>query len=275
LGLIAYPFFMAILLSFQDKTVGTAGKWIGLGNYAALVFGAGPMGQQFRASVVNTFVYTFGAEAVKFVLGMAAALLLNERFAGRMLFRALIFLPWAIPSIITAYAWQWIYAGNQYGLFNMLLLRTGIVVSPMQWLANPDITMGSVVAAVVWAGMPFWAMMFLAGLQAIPAELYEAAVIDGANVYERFLNVTLPGLSNVIAITFMLSTIWTASSMTFVYVLTGGGPAGATMIYPMLTYRLGIGTMQLGLGATVPLIFMPFFLIIIYFWTKRMLATER
>ncbi len=251
------------------------GNWIGLDNYAALILGSGPMGQQFRASVVNSIVYTFGAVAIKFVLGMVAALLLNERFAGRTLFRALIFLPWAIPSIIAAFTWQWIYAGSQYGLFNMLLLRTGISDSPVQWLANPDMAMGSVVAAVVWAGTPFWAMMLLAGMQAIPAELYEAAVIDGANVYERFLNVTLPGLSNVIAITFMLSTIWTASSMTFVYVLTGGGPGGATMTFPMLTYQLGIGTLQLGRGATVPLIFMPFFLTIIYFWTKRMLATER
>jgi len=274
-GLIAYPFFAAILLSFQNKLVGRPGVWVGLDNYANFLFGNTPTGQQFRSSVVVSFVYTFAAIAAKFVLGMLAALLLNEKFPGRMFFRALIFVPWAIPSIISAFTWQWMYAGSKYGLFNMILVKTGIAPEMVQWLANPKLALWSSVVAVVWAGMPFWAMMFLAGMQAIPAELYEAASIDGASVIQRFRHVTLPGLDNVIAITFMMSTIWTANSLTFVYVLTGGGPGNATMIFPMLTYQLGIATQQLGRGATVPLMFMPFFLIMIYFLTKRMLATQR
>jgi ABC-type sugar transport system permease subunit len=135
--------------------------------------------------------------------------------------------------------------------------------------------MWSVVLAASWAGMPFWAMMFLAGLQAIPAELYEAASIDGANVFQRFWHITLPSLSNVAAITFMLSAIWTANSLNFIYILTGGGPGDATMIFPMLAYELGIKTQRLSMGATVPLIFFPLFLILIYFLTKRMLTTQR
>jgi ABC-type sugar transport system permease subunit len=118
--------------------------------------------------------------------------------------------------------------------------------------------------------------MFLAGLQAIPGELYEAAEIDGANVFGRFQHITMPGLANVIVITAMLSTIWTATSINFIYVLTNGGPAGATMTFPMLAYQIGVaGAQRLGTGATISLIFFPIFVVMIYFLTKRMLASER
>ena len=146
----------------------------------------------------------------------------------------------------------------------------------MQWLANPDIAMWSVLLVVVWQGTPFWSMMFLAGLQSISPELYEAAAIDGANVFQRFRHVTLPSLSNVIAITCMMSTIWTANGINYVYILTGGGPGGATMIFPMLAYEVGIVSgSRLGMGAAIALCFFPFFLVLIYFLSKRMLASDR
>src|SRR5207237_10819239 len=135
------------------------------------------------------------------------------------------------------------------------------------------LALGAVAIAVVWASTPFWAMMLLAGLQAIPAELYEAAEIDGAGVFGRFRHVTLPSLANIITITAMLSTIWTATSINFVYVLTNGGPAGATMTFPMLAYQIGVaGAQRLGTGATISLFFFPVFVVMIYFLTKRMLA---
>jgi ABC-type sugar transport system permease subunit len=119
-------------------------------------------------------------------------------------------------------------------------------------------------------------MMFLAGLQAIPGELYEAAEIDGADVFGRFRHITLPGLGNIIVITTLLSSIWTATGINFVYVLTNGGPAGATMTFPMLAYQVGVaGAQRLGMGATISLVFLPMFLVMIYFLTRRMLASER
>jgi multiple sugar transport system permease protein len=274
-GLIAYPFVSAILLSFQTKLVGTPGIWVGFKNYEDLLVGR-DLSAQFIQSVKVSFVFTAAATVVKFFLGMAMALLLHEKFPGRTFVRALFFLPWAIPGLIVGLTWKWMYDGSAVGLLNMLALRLGLTSDLIQWLGNYDLALWAVVIAVVWASTPFWAMMFLAGLQAIPGELYEAAEIDGAGVFNRFRSITLPGLSNVIIITAMLSTIWTATSINFIYVLTNGGPAGATMTFPMLAYQIGVaGAQRLGTGATISLFFFPVFLIMIYFLTKRMLATER
>jgi len=132
-----------------------------------------------------------------------------------------------------------------------------------------------VILVVIWAGMPFYGMMFLAGLQAIPKELYEAASIDGANVFQRFRNITLPSLSTVITITVLLSTIWTANSINFIYVLTGGGPANATMTFPMYTYQVGIaGAQRLGAASAITILFLPAFLVIIFALTRHMLREE-
>lgn len=270
-GLIAYPFLSAIVLTFQDKTVGSPGRWVGLQNYADLL--GGGAGGIFWQAVVNTVVYTLVAIVGKFILGMAQALLLHESFPGRMVMRGIFFLPWAIPSLIVALTWKWIYAGTQVGLLNIIQMQLGLSRDLVQWLANPNLAMWSVIAVVIWQGTPFWSMMFLAGLQAISGELYEAAAIDGASVFQRFWHVTLPGLENVIAITFMLSTIWTANGINYVYILTGGGPGGATMTFPMLAYEVGIaGAQRLGEGATIALCFFPFFLVLIYFLSRRMLA---
>jgi multiple sugar transport system permease protein len=274
LGLIAYPFVSAILLSFQAKVIGLPGTWVGLDNYRALLVGR-DLSAQFLQSVKVSILYTGVAQLCKFVLGMAMALLLNEQFKGRTVVRALFFLPWAIPTLIVGLTWKWMYEGSQIGLLNMLLLRLGITHDLVQWLGNYDLALWAVVVAVVWASTPFWAMMFLAGLQGIPHELYEAAEIDGAGVVQRFRNVTLPGLAPVIVITTLLSTIWTANSINFVYALTGGGPAGATMTFPMLAYQIGIQSQRLGMGAAISLFLFPIFLVMIVFLTRRMLAEER
>jgi multiple sugar transport system permease protein len=274
IGLIAYPFVSAILLSFQAKLVGSPGVWVGVQNYQDLLFGR-DLSAQFWQSVRVTVVFTLAADVMKFVLGMSMALLLNEHFRGRTFIRALFFLPWAIPTLIAGLTWKWMYDGSSVGLLNMIVLRLGLSHDLIQWLAGYDLSLWAVVVAVVWASTPFWSMMFLAGLQAIPGELYEAAEIDGANVFGRFRNVMLPGLANVMIITALLSTIWTATSINFVYILTNGGPAGATMTFPMLAYQIGVaGAQRLGMGATISLVFFPIFLVMIFFLTRRMLRSE-
>jgi ABC-type sugar transport system permease subunit len=246
--------------------------WVGLQNYQDLLFGR-DLSAQFIQSVRVTVLFTVAADIMKFVLGMALALLLHEQFRGRTFFRAFFFLPWAIPSLIAGLTWKWMYDGTQVGLLNMLALRFGLSQDLIQWLGNYDLALWAVVIAVVWASTPFWAMMFLAGLQAIAPELYEAAEIDGAGVFGRFRHVTLPGLASVIVITTLLSTIWTATGINFVYILTNGGPANATMTFPMLAYQVGVaGAGRLGVGATISLFLMPVFLVMIFFLTKRMLA---
>jgi multiple sugar transport system permease protein len=192
-----------------------------------------------------------------------------------MLMRAILFLPWAVPTIIVAITWRWIYDGSLAGLFNLIRVDYFGRDDLVQYLANPDLALWSVIAVVVWQGTPFYTMMLLAGMQAIPSEQYEAAAIDGANVFRRFFDITLPGLRPAIIITVLLSTIWTANSINFVFVLTRGGPADATMTFPMLAYEIGIaGARQLGMAAAVSVIFFPAFIVAIVILTKRMLSTE-
>lgn len=274
LGLIAYPFISAIILSLQHKVVGGPATWVGLNNYRDLLFGQ-QYGPVFRRSVVISFLYTGVAVCIKVVLGMCMALLLNERFRGRMFMRALLFLPWAIPTLITALTWRWIYYGTPSGLLNLLRIDVLHKDTLVQYLADPKIALWSVITVVIWQGTPFYTMMFLAGMQAIPSEQYEAAAMDGANVFQRFVFVTVPSLKPVIIITTLLSTIWTANSINIVFALTRGGPANATMTFPMLAYEIGIdGARQLGTAAAVSVMFFPVFIIAIFFLTKRMLSSE-
>ncbi len=268
IGLIAYPFFSSIYLSLQEKLVGGAGAFVGLRNYLALL--ADPI---FRKTVGNTMIYTAMGVILKAILGMIIALVINEEIRARHLTRALCFLPWAFPPIIVALTWKWIYDGSQAGLLNMLLYESGLVSTYVRWLSDANLALFSVIAAVVWQGTPFYAMMFLAGMQAIPRELYEAAEVDGASIVQRFFRITLPSLTNVI-ITMLLSTIWTANNIVFVYILTGGGPNYATHIFPTLAYELAIGSRRLGLGAAVPLTFLPILVVIIIVLTRRMLEQE-
>jgi multiple sugar transport system permease protein len=273
-GLIAYPFVSAIILSLEHKVVGGPASFIGLRNYRDLLFGA-QYKDAFRKSVQISFVYTALAVVLKLILGMCMALLLNEKFRGRMVMRAILFLPWAMPTLITALTWRWIYDGTPSGLLNLIRIDYLGKDTLTQFLANPRLALWSVIAVVVWQGTPFYTMMFLAGMQAIPSEQYEAAAMDGANVFERFFYITLPSLVPVIIVTALLSTIWTANSINFVFILTRGGPANATMTFPMLAYEIGIdGAKQLGTAAAVSVMFFPIFIVAIFFLTKRMLSTE-
>lgn len=272
--LIAYPFVSAIILSLQHKVVGGPATWVGLRNYRDLLVGK-QYGEVFRKSVWVSFVYTATAVVVKLSLGMCMALLLNEKFRGRTLMRALLFLPWAMPTLITALTWRWIYDGTPNGMFNIIRIDYLHKDTLTQFLANPRLALWSVIVVVVWQGTPFYTMMLLAGMQAIPKEQYEAASMDGANVFQRFYSITLPSLKPVIIITCLLSTIFTANSINFVFVLTRGGPANATMTFPMLAYEIGIdGARQLGTAAAVSVMFFPFFIVAIFFLTKRMLSAD-
>jgi multiple sugar transport system permease protein len=274
LGLVTYPFVTGVWLSLQQKTVGRPASWVGFANYRELLFGD-QYSQLFRDSVRISFLYTGVAVGIKLCLGMCMALLLNERFPARTLMRAILFLPWAMPTIIVAITWRWIYDGTLNGLFNLIRIDYFGATTLTQYLSNPDLALWSVIAVAIWQGTPFYTMMFLAGMQAIPPEQYEAAALDGANVFRRFRDITIPGLTPAIVITALLSTIWTANSINIIYVLTRGGPANATMTFPMVAYEIGIaGARQLGMAAAVSVLFFPLFIVVIYFLTKRMLSSE-
>jgi multiple sugar transport system permease protein len=265
LGFVAYPFMDGIATSMTDRGVARPGNFTGFANFTTLF-----QDDIFALAARNSLVLTVAAVALKLVLGIVAALLLAQKFPFRGLIRALIFLPWAVPGLIAALSWRWLY-DELNGVLNFALLTLGLTEALVYWLSDPDIALFAIVVASVWHGLPFYIMMFLAGLAAIPSELYEAAAIDGASAWQRFTRVTLPGLRDVIAITLMLSSIWTFNSFHMVFILTNGGPANRTQILPTLAYEYGIRRSELGLGAAVMVSVVPVFLMLIFFLTRRML----
>ncbi len=267
-GLVAYPFGYAVWLSLNDVKVGGEPKWVGLGNYVDLLTGVN-QGQLFNSVLVTVKLVAFALLA-KFVIGMATALILHSSIRSRNFFRAILFLPWSVPAVVAAYSWKWMYDEN-HGILDLLGMQVGVIQMPIQWLGDVDLAFWAVTAAIVWQGTPFWTMTYLAGLSAIPTEMYEAAQIDGASTAQSFFFITLPNLAGVILVTFMLSAIWTANGFQFIYILTNGGPADATMTFPLLAYTWGIRNFNLSAGATVPLLFFPVFAVMIYFISRRLL----
>jgi multiple sugar transport system permease protein len=204
---------------------------------------------------------------------MISALILNAEIKARHFWRSLLFLPWAIPGIVSAYSWKWIY-NDVNGVANNFMMNYGLIDAPILFLASTNLALWSVLVAVIWQGTPFWTMTFLAGLQSIPSELYEAAEIDGATTFKSFLYITLPSIASVVLVVVMLSAIWTTNGVQFIYILTNGGPGGATETFPILALTQGLRSYDLGMGTAIPLLFFPVFAVVIYFLTRRMLKEE-
>ncbi|MEU5669350.1 ABC transporter permease subunit [Micromonospora sp. NPDC047753] len=259
-GLVLVPIARSIITSTTERH-GQDTVFVGLDNYLALVGD-----DQFHTGVVNSFVFTAYAEIFKVVLGLAAALLLHHRRRGRAVLAGLLLVPWVVPTVVTAFSWRALL-DPIFGSVNTLLTATGIgpllasahlVDSwPAGWLSDPSLAMPSVILVNVWKGVPFFTVCFLAGLKAIPADLYEAATIDGASAWQRFRSVTLPGLRHVITVTVTLSSIWTFNNFDLVWLLTQGGPGDVTAPYVLIAYSKAILQLQYGAGAAVTLVMLP------------------
>lgn len=249
--LIFYPFFSAIWLSMTDKTIGTTGNFVGLANYRWLL-----RWPDFELMLLNTWTIAFVGVALKFVVGMAMALLLNVEFRGRMIARGLFMLPWAVPTFVATLTWRWLY-DYQNGVINTIGTGLGLLESRVSFLGSPNFALIAVIILVVWKGFPFFGISYLAGMQGIPREMYEAAEVDGANALARFFYITLPSLRHVIMITCLLSLIWTSNTFEMVYLLTGGGPSNRTQVFTLMTYKLGIENMRIGEASAVPMMFFP------------------
>lgn len=265
LSVVIYPFFFALVISLQAKIAGTPGRFIGLANYFELF-----RASEFGLVVYNTLFYTFFAVAIKFIIGLAAALVLNQPRRFNNIYRTILFVPWAVPTVIASLNWLWVY-DEFSGMLNHLLIAIGVTGHPIAWLAEPEFAMWAVIAVVVWNGTPFYTMHFLAGLQAVPKELYEAAEIDGAGTVQQFWHITVPSLRHVFTITVMLSTVFTSTSIVVVNLLTNGAPANLTQILPNYAYGLAIESGRLGMGSAVNVVFFPLLVIFILLLTRRML----
>jgi len=250
-ALVGYPFCYGILLSLQDRPVAHPGTFVGLKNFATNFHD--PI---FWRVALNTFVYTAVATVLKMVGGLALALAMNQQFPLKNLVRALMLLPFIVPTVLSTVAWMWIL-DPAFSVLNWLLILLGVPKPGPSWLGNPLLAMVSIIAINTWRGLPFYGITLLAGLQTVPPELYEAATIDGASGWQRFRYVTLPLLQPIILIVTLFSVIFTFADFQLVYVLTHGGPQNATQLFATYAFDIAMGAGQLGLGASVALTMLP------------------
>ncbi len=258
LGLfIAYPFVKGIELSVTDTKVGVPGHFVGLQNFRDIWNDS-----IFRIAVWNTCLYTAVATVFKLALGLWLAVLLNNNFKGKAFTRAFILLPFIIPTVLSTLAWKWMFDPT-FSVINWGLFRLGLIHARINWLGDPNLALISVIIVNVWRGVPFFAISLLAGLQTISPELHEAAAIDGARAWQRFIHVTWPLLLPVTLVVLLFSVIQTFADFQLVYVLTGGGPANATQLFSTYAYQIGIGTGLLSQGATISLAVFPVLLLVV------------
>jgi multiple sugar transport system permease protein len=265
-GFLAYPLGLGIWLSFTDSTIGRPGIFIGLENFAWLA--DDPV---FWLSVFNTVLYTVVASVFKFGLGLWLALILNNRIPFKAFLRAIVLLPWIVPTVLSAIAFWWIYDA-QFSILSYSLEKLGLIDEYINFLGDPTNARISVIVANVWRGIPFVAITLLAGLQTISPSLYEAAVIDGASAWQRFRYVTIPQLTPIIAVVMTFSVLFTFTDFQLIYVLTRGGPLNATHLMATLSFQRAIPGGQLGEGAAISTAMIPFLLaciMISYFGLQR------
>jgi multiple sugar transport system permease protein len=256
---LTYPLGLGVWLGFTDTKIGRDGIFIGLENYEFLWDDS-----VFWLSVFNTVLYTFVASVLKFALGLWLALLLNENLPIKSFFRAIVLLPWVVPTVLSALAFWWIYDA-QFSIVSWSLMQIGLIDQPINFLGDPTNARLSVIAANVWRGIPFVAISLLAGLQTIPASLQEAASLDGATSWQRFRHVTLPMLTPIIAVVMTFSVLFTFTDFQLIYVLTKGGPVNATHLMATLSFQRAIPGGQLGEGAAIAVAMIPFLLAAIMF----------
>jgi len=248
---LGYPFCYGVYLSFVSRQVAQAPRFVGLGNFVNLW--NDPI---FWQAAWNTFRFTGAATVLKLAGGLAMALVMHQNFRFKGLARALLLLPFIVPTVLSTVAWQWIFDPGM-GLFNRGLVYFGLMKQGPSWLGNPTLAMVSVILVNTWRGLPFFGITILAGLQTVPAELMESATIDGAGAWGRFRHVTLPLLMPVIFIVTVFSVIFTFFDFQLVYVLTGGGPANATHLMATYAYVISVTSGQLGLGSAAALAMVP------------------
>ena len=257
--LVAYPFGMAIYFSLSDYWVGSPGSFVGFDNFREIF-----KNEVFHQTVYNSFVFTSIAVVFKTLLGLWLALLLFRTFKFKRLIRGAVLLPWVIPTALSTLAWWWMF-DSLYSVVNWTAIHLGIINAPgPNWLGMTSYAMTAVIAVNVWRGLPFFAIIVLAGLVSIPREYYEAAEVDGAGSWGRFCHVTLPLLKPVLAVVILFSTIFTFADFNIVQVLTRGGPVNTTHLFATLAYQTGLQGGNLGQGAAISLFLFPLLAAVVF-----------
>lgn len=269
LATVLYPAIYTVNLSLYDVNIrnflnGTA-PFVGLANYATALADLA-----LQRSFIVSLLYTGGSLLLTFSCGFALALLFNRTFPGANTMRALILLAWILPSVVSGNIWRWMLDGSN-GIVNFMLQRLGVVQKSIFWLTESETALLGVIVATAWTSIPFAMVLLLAGLQGIPAPLYEAASLDGARAPRRFRDITVPMMRPVILTVLLLNFIYTFKTFDTVFIMTRGGPGDATTVMPIYAYTVGFSFFRLGDGAvaTTLLLILPISLSLIYFWVSR------
>ncbi len=252
LTFLTYPLGLGIWLGFTDTKIGRDGVFVGIDNYLSLFDDS-----VFLLSVFNTILYTTIATTLKFGLGLYLALLLNNHLPFKALLRAIILLPWIVPTVLSAIAFWWIYDA-QFSILSYMLQKMGLIDQYIDFLGKPANARASLIAANVWRGIPFVAICLLAGLQTISPSLYEAAALDGATPWQRFRHVTMPMLMPILSIVLTFSVLFTFTDFQLIYAITRGGPVNSTHLMATLAFQRAIPGGQLGEGAAIATAMIPF-----------------
>ncbi|MFY7960809.1 MAG: carbohydrate ABC transporter permease [Elsteraceae bacterium] len=249
---LAYPLGLGVWMGFTDTRIGRPGVWVGLKNYIRLADDS-----VFWLSVFNTILYTAAATILKFGLGLWLALLLNNHFPFKAMIRAIILLPYIVPTVLSALAFWWIY-DPQFSIISYVLMELGLIDRYIDFLGTPTNARASLIFANVWRGIPFVAISLLAGLQTISPSLYEAAALDGASAWQRFRHVTLPMLMPILSIVLTFSVLFTFTDFQLIYAITRGGPVNSTHLMATLAFQRAIPGGQLAEGAAIATAMIPF-----------------
>ncbi len=263
---MAYPFFLGIWFSLTDSAIGRVGEFIGLRNFQDLLSDT-----IFHQTAKNTLIYAMVTVPFKCALGLGLALILNNQMRFSNPIRAAVMMPWIVPTALSTLGWFMIF-DPVFSPVSWLLRHYGLISKNINFLGDPRLAIASVCFANIWRGTPFFGITILAGLQAVPLELSEAAAIDGAGMWKRFLHVTVPHIKGVVLIATLLSIIWTFADFQLIYVLTKGGPANETHIFGTYAYQIGLSATEIGMGAAIALYMFPilaFFAILLLVYLRR------
>ncbi len=259
--IVAYPVIYSFTMSFfRWRPIDPNRPFVAWTNYLRVF-----TDERFMLSIRNTFVYALVGSFFKVVIGLGLAIMMNRKFKGRSIARALLMLPWVLPVTASVTVWNWMFDG-MYGIINVLLFRLGFIDSYVNFLGQKGLALASVLIVGIWMGYPQMMMMLLAGLQAIPTEMYEAAKVEGANVFQIFFRITLPSLANILQMAIILSIIWTFNAFNVIWLMTRGGSGTHTM--NTLAYEFSFVNMRYDLGAAMSVTILIFLAVFLYIHSR-------
>jgi multiple sugar transport system permease protein len=271
LVLVALPFFLAIYYSISAFTIfDPSYRFVGAKNFFDVI-----QSEVFQRTLINTFIFTIGAQIIGLLLGKFAAMLLMQDFPGRGLARALVVLPWAVPVSLATLAWQWMF-DSLYSVINWTLIAIGLVNAehPPQWLGQQDLAMIAVTVVHAWRLFPFGVVIFIAGFTSVPKDVLDAATVDGAGFWRRNYQIILPIIAPIVVIALIFGTVFTFTDLSVVYLLTKGGPINATQVLGSLAFQVGILSGDVAHGAVICLFLFPFLLIAVVFMLRALRRRE-